>query len=355
MKDKSIPSVIAGPCAAESLEQLLATAAPLAGSGVEVFRAGLWKPRTHPGCFEGVGAEGIPWMLEVKKRFGMKIATEVLSAQQAQLCVEAGLDIVWLGARTTASPFLVQEIADALSGSNMTVLVKNPQSADVELWVGAVERLREAGANDIIAVHRGCTPASKSKYRNSPEWWMPLELRRRMPGLPLLCDPSHIAGTTLYISEISQRALDLGFDGLMIECHCCPSQARSDAAQQLLPEDLGRLLSSLSFSPSSGDGTLRELSELREKIDILDERIVETLGQRLDICREIGRIKKEGGVGVRQQSRWNEVMASALENGRRAGIPENMIVNIFSEIHRISIEEQNKLLKYDSQEQKGLD
>ena len=343
-----IPSVISGPCAAESLEQLLSTAAALAALGVDVFRAGLWKPRTHPGCFEGVGAEGIPWMLEVKKRFGMKIATEVLSPQQALLCVEAGFDIVWIGARTTASPFLVQEIADALSGNDVTVLVKNPQSADLELWAGAVERLRKAGVKEIVAVHRGCTPSSKSKYRNSPEWWMPLELRRRMPGLPLLCDPSHIAGTTLYISEIAQRALDLGFDGLMIESHCCPDRARSDAAQQLLPDDLKRLLSSLSFSPSSGDGALRELSELREKIDILDEKIVEVLGQRLDICREIGRIKRESGIGVRQQSRWTEVMAAALENGRRAGLPENMIVNVFSEIHRLSIEEQNKLLKNDS-------
>lgn len=337
----SRPFIIAGPCSAESEESLLRVAHDLKAVGADAFRAGLWKPRTHPGSFSGVGSEGIGWMLEVKRSTGLPIATEVLDATHAELCRNAGFDILWIGARTTSNPYLVQEIAEALSGAPVTVLVKNPLSPDLELWTGALERFGEAGVGEIVAVHRGFTPVGKTKYRNEPYWEAALSMKGRFPGMRMLCDPSHIAGKAGYVAGIAGRAVDLGFDGLMVECHPDPEKALTDSAQQIKPSGLAELLRAL--ERNDGDAVSRRLAELREKIDIVDERIVDALGDRLAVCREIGRLKRETGMQVRQQDRWDKLMETVLAKASMLDIPESMIRSIFDEIHNSSIEEQHKI------------
>lgn len=343
------PYVIAGPCSAESEGQVMRTASALKDEGVGIFRAGLWKPRTRPGCFEGVGAVAVPWMQRVRKETGMSICTEVAGASHVRVVAEAGFDMVWIGARTTANPFLVEEIAQALEGSPMAVLVKNPVSSDLELWAGAVERLRRHGVTRMGLIHRGFSTSMELVYRNSPEWQIPIEMRRRYPEMPMLCDPSHMGGDRAYVREISQKALDLGFDGLMIESHCDPSCALSDAAQQLTPQDLGALIHALAVRLEDCDDEAyrQEMAALRTRMDVLDLRLVEALASRMEISRDIGRLKKQNNISILQIERWRDVMDQVAASAESRGIDKDFVIRLFNEIHRASVAEQNKILNSD--------
>jgi len=345
------PWVIAGPCSAENESQLFDTACALSDEGVRVFRAGLWKPRTRPGHFEGVGERGIPWLLRIRSELGMKVCTEVAGAPHVMKCLDSGVDMLWIGARTTTNPFLMQEIAEALAGSAVPVLVKNPINADISLWVGAVERLMRAGVKNIGLIHRGFSSFEKIRFRNAPQWIIAAEMRMKFPGLPMFCDPSHMGGDAGIVPELSQRALDLGFDGLMVECHIKPSEALSDAAQQMLPEHLGKMLRSLNVrkTVSENENFVREISELRHRIDAIDDSLLEVLGRRMAVSREIGLLKKESNVTILQLTRWEEVLKFALDGSRAYGLDPVFVNNIFNIIHAASIAEQNKI-QNDSQD-----
>ena len=340
-------NIIAGPCSAESREQVLETARGLSLIGVKEFRAGVWKPRTRPGCFEGAGKPALEWLREVQADFGMKVCTEVALRSHAEACIGAGVDKVWIGARTTSNPFLVQELAETLAGTGIPVLIKNPVNPDLELWTGAVERFRRAGIEDVSLVHRGFSTFEKVRYRNTPDWQMALQMRARFPELPFYCDPSHMAGRREYIKEISQHALDLGLDGLMVESHCRPEKALSDAGQQLTPADLGAMLQSLAERPEDGGDEIfrSSLSDLRGKVDEVDGSIVRLLARRMDLVREIGRLKKDGGVSVIQAGRWEEVAAKAVAEAGRDSVDGAFIARIFNDIHEASIAEQNKIIQ----------
>ena len=349
------PSVIAGPCSAESEEQLMETAKGLRELGINVFRAGIWKPRTHPGSFEGVGAPGLKWMQKVKKEYGLKIATEVASEKHVFECLKYGVDLVWLGARTTANPFLVQEIADALAGSDIPVWVKNPVSPDLDLWIGALERLNMAGVRKLGVIHRGFTTFEKKQYRNDPQWQIAIELRSMFPALPFFVDPSHIAGHTDYVREVSQRALDLGFEGLMIESHCSPADALSDSIQQLTPAQLDDMLTNqleVRSLDSDSPQWKENIHELRAKIDVIDETILAALNSRMQISRQIGQYKKENNIAILQTSRWDAVLARVIEKGRGYGLSEEFITEIFNTIHEESVESQNQILSDSSSRQR---
>ena len=341
------PSVVAGPCSAETEEQVMETAKGLKELGINVFRAGIWKPRTHPGSFEGVGAPGLKWMQRAKKEYGLKIATEVAGEKHVFECLKYGVDLVWLGARTTANPFLVQEIADALKDTDIPVLVKNPVNPDIDLWVGALERLNRAGIKKLGVIHRGFSTADKIKYRNDPQWQMAVELRSRYPELPFFVDPSHMAGCKDYIRELSQRSLDLGFEGLMIESHCNPSCALSDAKQQLTPAELTDLLEN-QIKVRDADSDSKEwkenIDQLRAKIDILDENLLYTLGARMKVSRQIGEYKKNSNVAILQTSRWDAVLAKVVEKGAEYGLPEGFVTDVFNAIHEASVEIQNQVI-----------
>ena len=341
------PSVIAGPCSAETEEQVMQTAAQLKEFGINVFRAGIWKPRTHPGCFEGVGTPGLKWMQRAKRELGLKIATEVASEKHVFECLKYGVGLVWLGARTTANPFLVQEIADALKDTDIPVLVKNPVNPDLDLWIGALERLNRAGIKKLGVIHRGFSTSDKIKYRNNPDWQIAIELRSRYPQLPFFVDPSHMAGSRDYIREISQRSLDLGFEGLMIESHCDPSCAMSDAKQQLTPAQLEDLLCNQitvrdadSDSPQWKDN----IDQLRAKIDIIDENILYALGSRMKVSRQIGEYKKNNNIAILQASRWDAVLEQVVAKGMEYGLDEKFITTVFNAIHEASVEAQNEIL-----------
>lgn len=338
--------LIAGPCSAESESQVMMTAEALKELGVDTFRAGLWKPRTRPGTFEGVGTKGLPWLLRVRDELGMKICTEAASASHVRECLSSGLDMLWIGARTTTSPFEVQEIADALKGSDTAVLVKNPISPDPELWYGAIERLRDAGVKNISAVFRGFSSFSEKLYRNAPHWQAAAEFRRRYPDMTVYCDPSHIAGSASLVGEVSQRALDLGFNALMVEVHCNPSAALSDSAQQLTPEQFDVMIHSLKtrFSDTQNPRYRDTLSQLRQGIDELDEELVSVLARRMELSRQIGAIKRDNNVSVVQTGRWDEVIGRAFALGERQGLDKKFLSRIFNEIHEASIEEQNRIL-----------
>ena len=345
--DEQPLKVIAGPCSAESRSQVLRTAEQLRCQGVSVYRAGLWKPRTHPGSFEGVGHEGLEWLLEAREQFGVRIATEVAGASHVQECLDAGVDLVWIGARTTASPFLMQEIAEALAGTDIPVLVKNPVNPDLELWIGALERLSRAGVKKLGVIHRGFSTYEKQRYRNDPQWQIAIELRSRFPHLPFFVDPSHLAGNTEYVEEIAQRSLDLGFDGLMFEAHHCPSEALSDADQQLTPCQLGDLLSNkLVVRASDIDSPQwhETIDELRAKIDVLDEMLIKTLAARMQVCRQIGEYKKANNVAILQTSRWDEVLEKVVEKGADYGLAKKFVTAVFNTIHEESVETQNQIL-----------
>ena len=341
------PSVIAGPCSAETEEQVMETAKGLKDLGINVYRAGIWKPRTHPGSFEGIGAPGLKWMQRAKKEYGLKIATEVASEKHVFECLKYGVDLVWLGARTTANPFLVQEIADALKDTDIPVLVKNPVNPDLNLWIGALERLNRAGIRKLGIIHRGFSTFDKIKYRNDPYWQIAIELRSRHPELPFFVDPSHMAGAKDYIREISQRSLDLGFEGLMIESHCNPSVALSDAKQQLTPLELSDLLYN-QIVVRDADSDSKEwkdnIDQLRAKIDIIDENILYALGSRMKISRQIGEYKKSNNIAILQTSRWDAVLAKVVEKGHEYGLSEKFLKDVFNAIHEASVEIQNEII-----------
>ena len=347
------PSVVAGPCSAETEEQVMETARGLKEMGINVYRAGIWKPRTHPGSFEGVGAPALKWMQRAKKEYGLKISTEVASEKHVFECLKYGIDLVWLGARTTANPFLVQEIADALKDTDIPVLVKNPVNPDIDLWIGALERLNRAGIRKLGVIHRGFSTADKIKYRNDPQWQMAIELRSRHPELPFFVDPSHMAGCKEYIQELSQRSLDLGFEGLMIESHCNPSCALSDAKQQLTPDELSDLLYNriiVRDSDSDSKEWKENIDQLRAKIDILDENLLYTLGARMKVSRQIGEYKRANNVAILQTSRWDKVLAKVVAKGQEYGLPEDFVKEVFNAIHEASVEIQNQVISGDRSE-----
>lgn len=341
------PSVVAGPCSAETEEQVMETAKGLKDMGINVFRAGIWKPRTHPGCFEGIGVEGLKWFQRVKKEYGLKVSTEVASEKHVYECLKYGVDLLWLGARTTANPFLVQEIADALKGTDIPVLVKNPVNADLDLWIGALERLNRAGVKKLGVIHRGFSTFDKIKYRNDPQWQIAIELRSRYPELPFFVDPSHMGGSKDYIHEISQRSLDLGFEGLMIESHCNPSAAWSDAKQQLVPEELSDLLyNKLTVRDVDSDSPewKENIDQLRAKIDVIDENLLYALGSRMKISRQIGEYKRDNNIAIIQASRWDSLLGKVVEKGKEYGLTENFLNDVFNAIHEASVEIQNEII-----------
>ncbi|MCR5003107.1 MAG: bifunctional 3-deoxy-7-phosphoheptulonate synthase/chorismate mutase type II [Bacteroidales bacterium] len=343
------PYVIAGPCSAETEEQVLETARGLRAFGINVYRAGIWKPRTHPGNFEGIGTDGLAWLQKVKKETGMAVCTEVANAKHIFDCIKYGLDMVWIGARTTANPFLMQEIADALKGTDIPVLVKNPVNPDIDLWIGALERLNLAGVKKLGVIHRGFSTAEKQEYRNAPGWQIAIELRSRYPELPFFADPSHMGGSRAYLKEISQRSMDLGLEGLMIESHCNPDVALSDAKQQLKPCDLQTLLESLRIreKESAAEEYQKQIDHLRAQIDIIDENLIYTLKSRMEISKKIGEYKKKNNVAILQTSRWESLLAKAIESGAKAGLSEKFISEVFNAIHEASVEAQNNILKED--------
>lgn len=341
------PMIIAGPCSAESEEQVMETAKGLSEWGVHVFRAGIWKPRTHPGCFEGIGAEGLKWLQKVRKEYGMKICTEVANEKHVFECIKAGVDMVWIGARTSANPFLMQEIADALKGTDIPVLVKNPVNPDIDLWIGALERLNMAGVRKLGVIHRGFSTSEKILYRNDPGWKLAIELRTRYPELPFFADPSHMAGSRKYIPELSQRALDLGLDGLMLESHCSPEKAWSDSKQQYTPEDLKNMVYGLVVRETDTDDSEynENIDHLRAQIDILDESIIYAFKSRMNISRKIGQYKKEHNVAIIQTNRWESLLEGIIKKGREAGLSDSFITDVFNAIHEESVKTQNEILQ----------
>lgn len=338
------PMVIAGPCSAETEEQVMTTAKSLAERGVKIFRAGVWKPRTHPGGFEGVGVEALSWLKMVKKETGMYVATEVATAKHVYECLKAGIDIVWIGARTTANPFAMQEIADALKGVDIPVLVKNPVNPDLDLWIGAMERINNAGLKRIAAVHRGFSSFDKKLYRNLPQWNIPIELRRRMPNLPIICDPSHIGGKRELIASLCQQAMDLGFDGLIVESHCNPDAAWSDASQQITPDVLDYILNLLVIRKETH--STESLNELRKQIDECDNDLIQLLAKRMRVCREIGVYKKEHGVNILQAGRYNEILDKRGAQGALCGMDQDFIKKVFEAIHEESVRQQMEIINH---------
>lgn len=346
----SRPLVIAGPCSAESESQVLETARALRADGrVQVLRAGVWKPRTRPGQFEGAGAGALAWMRRAKQETGLLLATEVATPEHVEAALQAGIDILWIGARTTPNPFSVQAIADALQGMDVPVLVKNPINPDLNLWRGALERLQRAGLRRLAAVHRGFSWFERTPYRNSPMWEFPIRLKAACPELEVLCDPSHIAGSTDRIGPVAQQALDLGFSGLMIEVHPTPREARSDAEQQLDPQTFRDLLDGLIFRQASPTAGMRDkLEELRDLIDQLDEEIALKLGARMDIAERIGDHKREHQVAILQPERWERIMSRQLRLARHLGLSEPFIQELMDAIHRESIRRQTLVARVDA-------
>ncbi len=344
---KGRPFLIAGPCSAESEEQMMDTARQLAQmKQISVFRAGIWKPRTRPNSFEGVGVEGLKWLRQVKQETGLLVGTEVANEKHVYEALKYGIDMLWIGARTSVNPFTVQEISDALNGVDVMVLVKNPINPDIELWMGAIERIARAGITRIGAIHRGFSSYEKTLYRNQPNWQLPIELRRRIPDLPIICDPSHIAGARQYLFEISQKSMDLNFDGLMIESHINPSVALSDAAQQLTPNDLKELLSRLILrNPDPSDPTLLDvLGELRQQIDIYDDHLLDLMEKRMKVAETIGRYKKENNITILQSTRWDEIIKKVIVKGEAKGLSSELIDTMFKAIHQESINHQMKVM-----------
>lgn len=333
------PVVIAGPCSAETEQQMLATARALKDIGVTAFRAGVWKPRTMPGSFEGMGDQALAWLQAVKRETGMPVATEVATAAHVRAALDVGIDILWVGARTTANPFAVQEIADTLTGNDeVTVLVKNPLNPDLDLWMGALQRLAGAGIKRLGAVHRGFSSAGAHLYRNDPQWHIPFELRRHAPGMTILCDPSHIGGKREFVEPLSQLALDAGFDGLMIESHCDPDNALSDSAQQILPETLKSILGKLVVRSGAPVGD--ELSLLRQQIDDCDHELLAVLARRMSVSREIGTYKKSHNLRVVQPARYQALIKARLDEAGTLGLSQEFTQRIMQAIHEESVQQQ---------------
>ncbi len=340
------PLVIAGPCSAETEEQLLKTARALKETDTTVLRAGIWKPRTRPGNFEGVGALGLKWLQTAKQETGLMTATEVANAHHVDLALKHDVDILWIGARTTVSPFIVQEIADALKGTQKTVLIKNPVNPDLALWLGAVERIYESGIKNLGVIHRGFSTYEKTRYRNNPEWQIPIDLQNSFPDLPLILDPSHIAGRRDIIFDLCQTALDLNYDGLMVETHFDPDNAWSDAEQQITPATLKQMTVDLRIRKQEGDAVefKNKLQTLRTKIDVLDHQLIESLGKRMKIADQIGLLKKKNNVAILQTKRWNEILGKMTLEGEENQLSEEFILKLFKAIHQESINHQKKVI-----------
>lgn len=340
------PLVIAGPCSAETEEQVLKIAHELKNSDVSIFRAGIWKPRTRPGGFEGVGAIGLNWLQKAKAETGLLMAVEVANAAHVKLALEHDIDVLWIGARTTVNPFAVQEIADALEGTDKIVLLKNPVNPDLSLWIGGLERLYNANIKKLGVIHRGFSTYEKTKYRNNPEWQIAIDLQNRFPDLPLICDPSHITGKRDMIQEVSQQALDLNYDGLIIETHIDPDNAWSDASQQVTPTVLKQIFHDLRVrkeTDEADDYTMR-MNKLRTQIDEFDSKILEILGGRMKIADQIGSLKKEKNVAILQNRRWQEILDKMIAEGSQKGLSEDFIVQLFKAIHQESIDHQEKII-----------
>lgn len=336
------PIVIAGPCSAETEEQVITTARQLAGKGCHMFRAGVWKPRTKPGGFEGNGEKALPWLKRVKEETGMLTATEVATPEHVEQALKYGIDILWIGARTTANPFAIQALADTLKGIDIPVLVKNPVNPDLELWIGALERINGAGIKRLGAIHRGFSSYEKKLYRNIPMWQIAIELRRRIPSLTILNDPSHIGGRRDLIAPLCQQAMDLGMDGLLVESHCSPDDAWSDASQQITPDILDYILSMLVIRDTVAQGDT--LISLRKNIDELDNELIDLLAKRMSISRQIGELKKEHGMAIVQTKRYSEILDKRGAQGSLMGIEPECIKNIFEHIHEESVRQQIEII-----------
>ena len=341
-QDNERLTVIAGPCSAETEEQVITTARQLAGRGCHIFRAGVWKPRTKPGGFEGNGVAALPWLQRVKEETHMMVATEVATPEHVELALKYGVDVFWIGARTSANPFAMQAIADSLKGIDVPVLVKNPVNPDLELWIGAMERLNQAGVKRIAAIHRGFSSYDKKIYRNLPMWQIPIELRRRVPDLPLFCDPSHIGGKRELVAPLCQQAMDLGMNGLIVECHCDPDKAWSDAKQQVTPDILAYILSLLVLRDEKV--TTEGISLMRKQIDELDNQLMELLAKRMKVCREIGEYKKEHNMTVLQTSRYNEILNKRGAQGSLWGMAPDFIKTVFEAVHEESVRQQMDII-----------
>ena len=340
--DNKRPIIIAGPCSAETEEQVMSTATDLAKAGIKIFRAGIWKPRTKPGGFEGIGEEGLVWLERVQKEKGMLVATEVATRQHVEAALKHGVDVLWIGARTSANPFAMQEIADTLKGVDVPVLVKNPVNPDLELWIGAMQRLHNAGITRIGAIHRGFSAYGKHLYRNMPQWHIPIELRRRLPNMTIFCDPSHIGGKRELVAPLSQQAMDLGFDGLIIESHCDPDCAWSDKSQQVNPEVLNFILNTLVVRDTTQ--TTESLTLLRQQIDQIDGEIIEALAKRMRVSREIGQYKKEHSMPVLQTGRYDDVLNTRARNAEEMGMSGDFMKTVYQAIHEESVRQQIEVL-----------
>lgn len=341
------PVVIAGPCSAETEEQVLKIAHSLKNTDVSFFRAGIWKPRTRPGMFEGVGALGLQWLQRVKEETGLKTATEVANKDHVKLALDHDIDMLWIGARSTVSPFIIQEIADELEGTDKIILVKNPVNPDLPLWIGALERLQRAGIEKLGVIHRGFSTYEKTKYRNIPEWQLVIELQNKFPNLPIICDPSHITGKRDLIFDVSQTALDLNFEGLMIETHCNPDAAWSDAAQQVTSERLVEIMNDLRIRKisTSEEDYVSKLGNLRSRIDIIDEQLLDLLKKRMDIADEIGGLKKTNNVAILQNTRWHEILGKMILEGEQRNLSEEFVIQVFKAIHQESINRQERVVR----------
>ncbi|WP_223034815.1 bifunctional 3-deoxy-7-phosphoheptulonate synthase/chorismate mutase type II [Hanstruepera marina] len=342
----SHPLVIAGPCSAETESQVLKIAHQLKDSDATVLRAGIWKPRTRPGNFEGVGALGLKWLQKAKEETGMLISTEVANANHVELALQHDVDVLWIGARTTVSPFIVQEIAEALKGTEKPVMIKNPVNPDLALWLGAVERFHTANIKNLGVIHRGFSTYEKTRYRNNPEWQLPIDLQNRFPDLPLILDPSHIAGRRDIIFDLCQTALDLNYDGLMVETHFDPDNAWSDAAQQITPETLIQFMEDLKIRKETGEAAefKNKINTLRTQIDVIDHQLIEMLGKRMKVADDIGALKKEFNVAVLQTKRWNEILGKMILQGEEKNLSEEFILRVFKAVHQESINHQEKII-----------
>lgn len=341
------PLIISGPCSAETEEQVLETAQRLAKTGkVDALRAGIWKPRTRPGSFEGIGTKGLPWLQQAKKVTGLPIAVEVATGKQVEDALHFDIDILWIGARTTVNPFSVQEVADALRGANIPVLIKNPINPDLELWTGAVERVAKAGINNIGLIHRGFSSYGNTEYRNAPMWHLAIEMKRRNPGMMIINDPSHICGRRDILMDVAQKAIDLDFDGLMIESHIDPDNAWSDAKQQVTPERLAEMLNTIVWRKEdiNSEAYHQALEKLRQQINHLDDELLQLLGQRMKIADKIGEFKKNNDITILQTNRWNEILERAYQKGDGLGLTREFITKYFDAVHMESINHQNRIM-----------
>ena len=346
-KWKKRPLVISGPCSAETEEQVIATAERLAKTGkIDMLRAGIWKPRTRPGSFEGIGTKGLPWLQQARKLTGLPVAVEVATGKQVEDALHFDVDVLWIGARTTVNPFSVQEVADALRGANVPVLIKNPINPDLELWIGAVERVAKAGISQIGLIHRGFSAYGNTEYRNAPMWHLAIEMKRRNPEMMLINDPSHICGRRDILMEVAQKAIDLDFDGLMIESHIDPDNAWSDAKQQVTPEKLAEMLGEIVWRKEdiASEEYHAALEKLRQQINHLDDELMQILGQRMKVAEKIGEYKKNNSITILQTNRWNEILERAFKKGDKLGLSKEFITRYFDAVHMESINHQNKIM-----------